>query len=356
MKINCYILFNLFFLSPILGIDYCPPKVPSPPQTIKVNTSISIKPVFKGKVVHTINIKNRLFIKESPSNFGVKGMGYRANYPNNDYCPTDFEIPSVEYYKSLISALGNSAYTTLTKASGLNMNQSLYYLTSNKTKTSAYSFIFLHFKNGKVLLEDMNSRKIGVVLISAKCALSQSASKFVNLVFPNNEEYINFNAVKNIKTNGKYLNGYLWRIGAKIYNTSQIKHKFTKSGAQRVEFWGKLMTGETVYLCKNIYVKKKAVSSTQTFSESKIKSIETDFTMNYFSEINFEHSNAPVAPRINGGYYIAVTDQFQYLHILSYDKNDKLLKDFNTTEKAYPIDITETDYGFVYYAAEADSG
>ena len=202
----------------------------------------------------------------------------------------------------------------------------------------------------------MNSRKIGVVLISAKCALSQSASKFVNLVFPNNEEYINFNAVKNIKTNGKYFNGYLWRIGAKIYNTSQIKHKFTKSGAQRVEFWGKLMTGETVYLCKNIYVKKKAVSSTQTFSESKIKSIETDFTMNYFSRLNFEHSNAPVAPRINGGYYIAVTDQFQYLHILSYDKNDKLLKDFNTTEKAYPIDITETDYGFVYYAAEVDSG
>lgn len=78
--------------------------------------------------------------------------------------------------------------------------------------------------------------------------------------------------------------------------------------------------------------------------------------MKYVSSLHFSHSNAPVAPRINGGYYVAVTDQFKYLHILSFNKNDKLIKDFNTTDLAYPQDITETDYGFVYYAVEADSG
>ena len=43
------------------------------------------------------------------------------------------------------------------------------------------------------------------------------------------------------------------------------------------------------------------------------------------------------------------------MHILSFDKDDKLIKDFNTTDLAYPQDIAETNYGFVYYALEANS-
>ena len=352
MKINYFILFCILYLNPILGIDFCPAKVPSPPQTIKVNTSYTVRPVFKNKKLNIINIKNRVFIKESPD-MGTGGTVY-SYYSSSDYCPPDFEIPTKEFYQSLISALGTSAYSTLTKKTGLNMSESFYYLTRNKTKTAPFSFIFLHFKNGKVLLEDLDATKIGYgTKIRIKCALFPPAS---NLVFPDYEGDIKLNVATNIKTDGKYFNGYLWRIGSKIYNTTKIKHKFTKSGVQRVEFWGKLLTGETYYLCNMVYVKKKEVSSTQTFSESQIKSIKTNFSMKYVSSLHFSHSNAPVAPRINGGYYVAVTDQFKYLHILSFNKNDKLIKDFNTTDLAYPQDITETDYGFVYYAVEADSG
>ena len=352
MKINCFILFCILYLNLILGIDFCPAKVPSPPQTIKVNTSYTVRPVFKNKKLNIINIKNRVFIKESPD-MGTGGTVY-SYYSSSDYCPPDFEIPTKEFYQSLISALGTSAYSTLTKKTGLNMSESFYYLTRNKTKTAPFSFIFLHFKNGKVLLEDLDATKIGYgTKIRIKCALFPPAS---NLVFPDYEGDIKLNVATNIKTDGKYFNGYLWRIGSKIYNTTKIKHKFTKSGVQRVEFWGKLLTGETYYLCNMVYVKKKEVSSTQTFSESQIKSIKTNFSMKYVSSLHFSHSNAPVAPRINGGYYVAVTDQFKYLHILSFNKNDKLIKDFNTTDLAYPQDITETDYGFVYYAVEADSG
>ena len=352
MKLNYFILFCILYLNPILGIDFCPAKVPSPPQTIKVNTSYTVRPVFKNKKLNIINIKNRVFIKESPD-MGTGGTVY-SYYSSSDYCPPDFEIPTKEFYQSLISALGTSAYSTLTKKTGLNMSESFYYLTRNKTKTAPFSFIFLHFKNGKVLLEDLDATKIGYgTKIRIKCALFPPAS---NLVFPDYEGDIKLNVATNIKTDGKYFNGYLWRIGSKIYNTTKIKHKFTKSGVQRVEFWGKLLTGETYYLCNMVYVKKKEVSSTQTFSESQIKSIKTNFSMKYVSSLHFSHSNAPVAPRINGGYYVAVTDQFKYLHILSFNKNDKLIKDFNTTDLAYPQDITETDYGFVYYAVEADSG
>ena len=351
MKLNYFILFCILYLNPILGIDFCPAKVPSPPQTIKVNTSYTVRPVFNNKKLNIINIKNRIFVKESPEMGG--GTVY-SSYSSSKYCPTDFEIPTKEFYQSLISALGTSAYSTLTKKTGLNMSESLYYLTRNKTKTAPFSFIFLHFKDGKVLLEDLDATKIGYgTKIRVKCALFPPSS---NLVFPDYEGDIKLKVATNIKTDGKYFNGYLWRIGSKIYNTTKIKHKFTKSGVQRVEFWGKLLTGETFYLCNNVYVKKKEVSSAQTFSESQIKSIQTNFYMKYSPYLHFEHSNAPVAPRINGGYYVAVTDQFKYLHILSFSKDDKLIKDFNTTDLAYPQDITETDYGFVYYAVEADSG
>ena len=94
MKINYYILLCLLYLSPILGIDYCPPTAPSPPQTIKANSSYTIKPVFNNKVVHTINIKNRILIKESPD---MQGSTVYGSYPSSKYCPTDFKIPTKEF-------------------------------------------------------------------------------------------------------------------------------------------------------------------------------------------------------------------------------------------------------------------
>ena len=77
--------------------------------------------------------------------------------------------------------------------------------------------------------------------------------------------------------------------------------------------------------------------------------------MQYTTQLHFEHSNSPVAPKIDDGYYISFTDKDKWLHVLSYDKDDKLLKDFNTNEKAYPHDITSTDYGFAIYMLEAGS-
>ena len=80
--------------------------------------------------------------------------------------------------------------------------------------------------------------------------------------------------------------------------------------------------------------------------------------MTYTNSLHFKYSNSPVAPRTDGGYYIAFTDTStsKYLHVLSYDKNDKLLKDFNTKEKANPVDIVATDKGFAVYMIEVGSG
>ena len=51
---------------------------------------------------------------------------------------------------------------------------------------------------------------------------------------------------------------------------------------------------------------------------------------------------------------LSFADENKTLHILSYDKDDNLLKDFITKERAYPFDITATDYGFVIYVLDAD--
>jgi predicted nucleic acid-binding protein len=46
---------------------------------------------------------------------------------------------------------------------------------------------------------------------------------------------------------------------------------------------------------------------------------------------------------------IALAEQSKFLHILSFDKDDNLIKDFNTTDLAYSLDITETDYRFILF-------
>ena len=76
--------------------------------------------------------------------------------------------------------------------------------------------------------------------------------------------------------------------------------------------------------------------------------------MYYDPRIFFQNSNSPVTPRIDGGYYISFIDEEYNLHVLSYDKNDKLIKDFKTNEKAYPFDIIATDYGFEIYLLDAN--
>ena len=95
----------------------------------------------------------------------------------------------------------------------------------------------------------------------------------------------------------------------------------------------------------------------QEFENSNAKSIETNFDMLYSNKLYCEHSNSPAAPRYDLGYYIAFTDKNKYLHVLSYDRNDKLIKDFNIKEKAYPVDIITIgdDEGFAIYMIEADN-
>ena len=50
-----------------------------------------------------------------------------------------------------------------------------------------------------------------------------------------------------------------------------------------------------------------------------------------------------------------MTNKEKILHILSFDKDDNLIKDFDTQERAKPHDITQTYHGFAVYVVDADN-
>ena len=334
---------------------FCPIKKELPEETQKDSsyTINSINPVkYLDQDYTAVQVANKIFLNKSKGKFTWSSS---ALYEDSDYCPDDFVIPKKEDFESVLNILGADAYSVLTDPNGFNMEPKNYYVTNTKgSKTFTKYFMYLDGKTIKFI--DTEPKDINGDLSQravSRCMLDLSK---INLIFPDTKGDIEFNKDTRIKTsNEKYLNGFLWKIEGSTYTTKEITHKFDKSGMHMVEFWGNYINGELVYLCENVFVKKKSIESSQDFDESKNKIIETDFDMEYTSTLHFEHSNSPVSPRIDGGYYISFTDKNKFLHVLSYDRDDKLLKDFNTTEKAYPYDIASTDYGFAIYMKEAGS-
>ena len=345
MKKIIGIIFCFIYINPILSSQFRCPNYNQPPEEIQVDSSFTISPVYKNNKVTPVQIKNKIFIKESPTITSKSSY-----YSSINYCPSDFIIPTKEIYESIISQLDSSAYSVLTNKDGFNMTEDTYYLTSNKPTTGTYTFIFMYLEDGKVKLGEKDINQITTKKMNIRCVLSIPSTK---ILYPDYDGEIKYNYKTTIKTDGNYFNGYLWKVGNTKYTSSTIKPSFTQSGGQTIEFWGNLITGEIMYLCDYIFVKKKSVSSSQEYSDNLVKKIETNFTMAYSTKLHFEHSNCPVAPRIDGGYYIAVSDNKNYLHILSFDKNDILIIDHNTTDLSYVHDIVATDYGFVVYARDS---
>ena len=354
MKFLIKILCLLLCINLSLNELFCP-KTKEPPQEIETNPSFTINPITdSGQEYRIIKIANKFFLDKSTGKSISRTSGF---YTDSSYCPGegDFIIPKKEDYESVISQLGSNAYSTFTDPNGFNMEVKNYYLTNTKgSKQYSKLFMYLDGTNIKFIDAEPNDiNKDSTKKAVCRCMLDLSKN---NIIFPNNNGIFKLNQPTQIETSKeKYINGVLWKIEGSIYKSDSISVEFKKSGMHMIEFWGNYINGESVYLCENIFVEKKSISNTQDFGDSSIKVIPTTFDMEYTSKLHFEHSNSPVAPRIDGGYYIAFTDRYKYLHVLSYDKDDNLITDFNTTEKAYPHDIVSTDYGFAIYVIEAGS-
>ena len=344
MKKFLLVLVLSIFIKSINSNLFCPNKS-NPPKAIEIDKSFAITAQMSGKNYSTVIINNKVFFKDTP-----KLSYYSSNYYDSSYCATNFVIPTKTDFQSLISSLGNNAYSTLTNQNGFNLTQYKYFLTKNKTDSG--NFYLMYLDGSSVKVKDFTLRNIPLANISINCILS--TQKAAKLVYERDFGELDYDTETTVKTDNNHINGHLWRIDGKtFYKTSSINLKFTQSGRHRIELWAKIISGEQLYLCDYIYIKKKKVTSSQEFSTNNIKKIETEFKMSYTSQLHFEHSNSAVSPRIDGGYYVSFSDQLKFIHILSYDKDDNLLQDLNTTEKGHIQDITTTDYGFVVYIRNA---
>ena len=327
------------------------PQRKEPPQEIQIDSSYTLNPItYSGVTYKTIQIANKIFLDKNKA--GIYSASSTI-YADSQFCPDDFIIPKKADYEAIITQLGADAYSTFTDPKGFNLEAGKYYLTNTLGK-EGMNKIFMYLDGTNIKFIDAHPFKVNSV---CRCMLELSR---INLVFPNLKGAIELNPNEDtlIQTSReKYASGFLWKIGDSIYTTKTITHKFEKSGMYMVEFWGNYINGEILYLCENVFVKKNSITNTQddTPAGENIKKIEIDFEMEYTSTLHFEHSNSPVAPRIDGGYYVSVTGKDKYLHVLSFDKDDELIKDFNTNENAYPFDIASTDYGFAIYMKEIGS-
>lgn len=306
---NFYKFFFIFLLFKIISpFSFCPKSKPSP-ETIAQDTSKVIKPIlYNGKNYTTIQSGSKIFLNDNTVtriNSATTGL-----YEDSKYCPPDFKIPIKSDFESLISELGSDAYMVLTNQTGFNMQQGKYYLTNTKG-VSGYNKIFMYLDGKSLKFIDSSPFSINGVI---RCMLDLSN---VKMILPSNDRDVNFNEKVPVKTSiSKYLNGYLWKIDDNIYKKETIEYTFTKSGKNIIEFWGVHPGGLELYLCDEIYVNKKSVSSAQTFDESIIKVIKTNFSMLYNTNLHFARSNYPIATRANGGYYIAITDTNKFCFIL----------------------------------------
>ena len=301
MKNVMIIIIFSIFLKSIHSNLFCP-QTSTPPKDIPIDSSYEITETKSDKVYSVSIIKKRAFLRESPK------VSISSNYYDYSYCPTNYKIPLKTDYESLIKSLGKNAYKVLTDPKVLNMTEKKYFLTKNKTSTGNYNFYCMYLDGKSVKVKDFDIKSIPAANLSINCELIPPKS--AKFIFSNSGD-ISYNTEISIQIDNKYINGYLWRISEKKIETKKsiIKPKFTQSGRHRIELWAKIISGDTIYLCDYVYVKKKEVVNTQDFSTNKIKKITTDFKLTYYtSQLHFKHSNCPVSPRIDGGYYIAFTD------------------------------------------------
>ena len=223
---------------------------------------------------------------------------------------------------------------------GFNMQEGKFYLTNTKPNAEdTFNKIFFFIEGNTLKFNDFAPFDKNNNGAAVRCMLDLSKLKLVS-PFGDRDPDLNEDFVVQSKIS-KYLNGYLWRLEEKIINTETFNYNITKSGGHMIEFWGKYKTDTNEllqYYCDYIYINKEIVPNSQKFDESQIKVIETEFSISYQYMLHFINSNNPIAPRDDDGYYLAFSDTNKYLHVLSYDKNDTLLKDFNTGKQAYPLE------------------
>ena len=90
--------------------------------------------------------------------------------------------------------------------------------------------------------------------------------------------------------------------------------------------------------------------------DSDYEVIKTDInSIKYSGGVRWDTANSPITPKNDGGYYVIYYDKYsKTLHVLSFNSNNEIEKNFDTEYNYYAFDIiTISNNGFAFYAKGA---
>jgi uncharacterized protein YxeA len=351
------ILYISFFSFIFSIIRQCPTENQDPPTLFSETKTYSYPTVTdaNGNEYKQLKVGTSIFIHESIEVSTVNTQ----NQENN--CPTGFRVPLKKDFTDLISNLGTDAYETLVNPDGFNLKPNVYAITDTKSDDNAeatnFYCLYANETSRAVSIKAIDLKSLYKENITLKCVIENLTPS----ISMNPKNDTNIGDTKTFSVDENILLGSLWRINNNSSNTVpdnfSISVLFNYSGLNMIENWAYDLAGELHYTCFNLYVDNSFNFTLNEINMANDYSIvNTTIQSDYNNKLHFTYSNAVVAPRTHGSYYVAFRSlDDSCIHVLSYDKNNTLLKNFNTNIKGYVYDITATSIGFALYLKEETS-
>lgn len=329
----------------------CPTSAPAAPSQLVANSNF----VVQDQIIDGVNygkpfvLGNLIFL---PGDFSVS----RGTTSISPQCPSGYRLPTADEYSALLTALGSSAYSSLTKTDGYNMQSGKYYMTSTKTypgdtyggNASAWEFKSL-FLSGTTVSVKSVCTYFYTAQMTSRCVQDIEG---VSLTIDMPEKDLVTGVTTSFTLNTASIKGFAWKTNNKVTISNPLKAQYANSGCYLLEVWGINLLNNVVYYCKPVRVITQMGSdANSSFDLSKVSTVDTGVKTYRNSQMFFSHTQAPMAPRSNGGYYILYTaNPDKVLHIRYTESSTAQPKDVNLNIDGYPMDIIETDYGLAIYA------
>lgn len=344
----------IIVLSISIGIVFsctCPSQTPSAPSQLKADPNFQIEDVIVDGVNYgkPFTLGNLIFLK---GDFGVS-VGITTLSPQ---CPKGYRLPTEEEYSNLLLVLGSDAITQLSNTNGFSMESNYYYMTGTKSypsdtngsNVSAWEFKSL-YSNGKTVSIKSVCTYFNRNTMRGRCVKDVSEG---GLPIEITDKDLFTDASTTLTIDTKSVKGFVWRVNGQISTASPLKVSYSNPGCYLVEAWGITLSNSVSYYCKPINVLPGfGNEKDSSFDISKVSVEDAGVKTYRISGLFFTHAQAPVAPRINGGYYMVYTSNPEKtLHLRYTTSATSAVKDIDLKIDGYPMDVIETDYGLAIYA------
>jgi hypothetical protein len=273
-------------------------------------------------------------------------------------CPIGWRPPTSSELQDILNQLGSNAYKVLTDLSGFNAEPEFFYLSSTKsfpqktdlTDNDTWNFkgIYIDSAKQQVTLVDVNT--YWEPYKSTRCIMDSSLPIVSN--------------VKDLYTGQTYpfsvarsnLVSSLWDYDGTQSTQPTLKTSFNTAGCHLVQVWAKSITNEVLYSCKKVYaVKPFGSDGNSQLDITTIQSVDVGVKAVPNNNLFFSPSISPVAPKDDGGFYLAYVDATDSnLYVAEYDKAMKQLSKKNLNLQIVPMDLIATPWGFVVFARQGN--